>query len=752
MPVEYHELVNVAALPDAAALSITRASGVHDAIVRHDDYELLEILRQTIDGKTTFEIFVVNVQCDGVPSRSSFGIEFRERLAICVPVEPKQLVNVLALRRDFPVLMHQNQGVPGDAANLCLYFETPAAVHRTWTPQNFLRRIQWWLEKNSRGELHPADQPVEQLFFQSRYELVLPWNFDALHKAPDSRFMLSQYGERNGDEDAGVTLFLEAAQQNPQARRSEPFELTLAPVLHGFVERDPATLGQLSDLLSRRGTELLPTLKEMLRSRVDEKGTPAASDTQSSVVLLHIPVRRTEGSEPSSMTRRAFIVAVGGLALGEKTGALTRLDKTYYREAGLAGTPDTDAWRALEILPMTILYGNSAARARAQSGLAEEGPKAVLIGAGSLGSAMMNIWSRSGWGQWTVIDKDHVKPHNLSRHVAFAQHIGVPKAAAVASVNEAVMQGAVQIRPLNLDASKLEVPAVMEAISSCALVVDASTTLEYPRAVSSVDTVVRHVSVFITPDGNAGVMLAEDKKRLRRLRTLEAQYYRALIQQDWGAKHLAGTVSSFWSGAGCRDISVAMPYSKVLNQASTLAEQVQRLSTVEAAVIRVWQRNPSAGSVELHEITVEPERRESLGPHELFFDEGFEAQLRELRNASFPNETGGVLLGYHDLNINALFIVSALPAPPDSKGDAASFERGVAGLKEAVAEAQRRTADVVGYVGEWHSHPPGYSAAPSQADLIQLIQMSLGMSDDGLPAVQIIVGEGPLQILHGLVK
>ena len=40
----------------------------------------------------------------------------------------------------------------------------------------------------------------------------------------------------------------------------------------------------------------------------------------------------------------------------------------------------------------------------------------VLVGAGALGGAMLDLWTRSGWGEWTVIDEDHIKPHNLVRH------------------------------------------------------------------------------------------------------------------------------------------------------------------------------------------------------------------------------------------------------------------------------------------------------------------------------------------------
>ncbi len=97
-------------------------------------------------------------------------------------------------------------------------------------------------------------------------------------------------------------------------------------------------------------------------------------------------------------------------------------------------------------------------------------------------------------------------------------------------------------------------------------------------------------------------------------------------------------------------------------------------------------------------------------------------------------------------------MVAGLPAPSDSKSSPGSFERGVKGLADAVNEASRRTAGIVGYIGEWHSHPRGHSAAPSRDDLIQLIHLALGMADDGLPGVQLIVGERDLQVLQGTVK
>lgn len=744
----YHELANVVVIEDADTLIIPRAKGLLKAVQHQRDYSLVQLLRYPIDGTPTLECLIVDVECDGVPPKNSFGIQYRERLALCVPNDPKKLIEVLALRQDFPFLMHQNQGAPGAPASLCLYFEPPAAVMRTWTPLAFLRRIQWWLEKSARGELHPADQPVEHLFFASKYELVLPWNLEELRKNPVLRFGVVRRPERS---DGGLTCFLEAIPDGgAKAKTTAHIELTLPPIVHGFVERDPVTLGQLADLLSRREVDLISPLQLALQERVPESGAAESADDNGAVILLHIPLCREASAEPDGVAHRAFLVPVGALELGVAIGALFIHEKRYYKDMMNVQVPMT--WQEQPILPMNVLMQNDAAAARSQSGIEDGGAAGVLIGAGSLGSALLNLWGRSGWGRWTVIDEDHVKPHNLSRHSAYAQHIGESKATVVAELHAAIMEGATEILPLVADACDFTQEPVSHAFNDSALVVDASTSLEYPRAASTSDVLPRHISVFVTPNGNAAVLLSEDVKRTIRLRSLEAQYYRALIQSDWGRDHLTGRTGTFWSGASCRDISVVMPYSRILSHASTLAEQIQMAAVREDALIRIWQRDPLFGGVEVHDVRAIPEQRITLGEFDLFIDGGLEQQLRDWRQQGFPNETGGVLLGYYDFNIKAVMVVAALPAPPDSKASPSSFERGIMGLAEAVNDAATRTAGMVGYIGEWHSHPPGHSAAPSQHDLFQLIHLALGMADDGLPAVQLIVGEHDLQVLQGAVK
>lgn len=749
MTTEYRELDGFVELDDATPFAILRAQQLRDALRHQQDYGVVKILR-TEDGKD--ECIIVDVQCDGVPSRNNVGIEYRERLALVINEDARKLVTVFALRLGFPVLIHQNQELPGEPPSLCLYYESAATVYRNWTPQNFLRRIQWWLEKSACGELHPADQPVEQLFFVTHFELVLPWNLDEIRKQPNVDLVVFRGVERK---DGGQTFFLRqnTAQKNINGRAFF-LELTLPALIHGYIEREPYTLGELADLLERRGVDLLAALIAEQRKNIPQEGVGQDPNQQITVILLHIPIKRDAESEPTRVAHKAYFISQGGQVLGLHTGALIQLDGTYFSAAGILNVAQNAelGWKDVRVLPVDVLKGNSAAAARSQSGIADEGPAAVLIGAGSLGSAMLNLWGRSGRGRWTVIDKDYIKPHNLSRHVASVQHIGAPKVKVVAELQAEATAGASPVIPIDADACDQANALVVKAIAEQQLVIDASTTLEYPRVASLNDAYARHISVFVTPTGDASVLLAEDAERNHRLRTLEAQYYRALIRSDWGARHHVLPPQTFWSGASCRDISMVMAYSKIAVHAATLAEQVQTAVAQKDARIRVWQRDIETGSMTAHDVAVADERTIVLDEYKIYIDEALVESLVLMRADNLPNETGGILLGYYDFNIMSVFIVDALPAPPDSVSTQASFERGVQGLSDAIAEATQRTAGIVKYIGEWHSHPEGHRSDPSMDDVIQITHLAMGMAEEGLPVLQLIVGDDGINVLQATLK
>jgi integrative and conjugative element protein (TIGR02256 family) len=176
---------------------------------------------------------------------------------------------------------------------------------------------------------------------------------------------------------------------------------------------------------------------------------------------------------------------------------------------------------------------------------------------------------------------------------------------------------------------------------------------------------------------------------------------------------------------------------------------VMRFAKKDDAMIAVWHRDTETGAVSAYTVQTYKESMHSVGEFSVYIDDGLEAELRAMRIARLPNETGGILLGYHDLSLKTIVIVKACPAPPDSVGTPISFVRGTGDVAKGVENASARTANIVGYIGEWHTHPHGHTANASRDDVVQLVGLTLSMVEDGLPALQLIVGETDINILIG---
>lgn len=744
MDIEYHDMGWLEEIP-ASDLTLPRSLSLYSAIKQNSEYRLIRILRAVHDSVLKFECLVVDVTCDQVPSRSSNGILYRERLLLEIDVNEKQLIHVLALRKNFPILLHQNQTRTGSPAQLCLYFDSPENIFRSWTPQNFLKRIIWWLEKSSRGELHASDQPVEGLFFYSKYELVLSFNFKELQDA-NTAFTFIIGPER---EDKGMTIFawpLGSPKLTNNDKRVSVVELALPPIVHSQVEQSPYNMGDLVNLFQSKDINLIDLLKTKLA--VPEGGVDITADHNMTVFVITVPIKREQDTDPERVSHYAFFSPIGSLTLGISMGFLMRHENKVFNDAmGTVDVSEEASWRSQRIDNMTVLHFNSAETSRLKSGIINSGPTGIIVGVGALGGVLLDIWTRSGWGIWTVIDDDHLKPHNLVRHIGVATDVGLPKVDVAVQHVYSITLGATKVTGVNADGCDFSNQSLLDAHKLSNLVVDASTTINYPRLASKRDDVSRHISVFITPNGNSSVLLAEDQERKIRLRTLEAQYYRALINQELGQHNLHDSGGSFISGSSCRDISFVMPYSKIMNHATTLSEQVITASETTKAAIRVWNRNNTDGNVNSYHIVPEPEICMSIDDFDIYIDEGLVKKIKRHRAQGLPNETGGILLGYYDFNVKTIVIVDILSAPVDSIASPTSFERGTKGTQQQVHEIARKTADMVGYIGEWHSHPAGHSAKPSKDDYYQVVFLSLGMAEDGFPAISLIVGENDLQVL-----
>ncbi|MBD2505147.1 ThiF family adenylyltransferase [Anabaena azotica] len=722
------------------ALTMPTSRRMFKVCVEHKFFELVELRKIVANQQQVGEMLVVDCTNDDVPTRNEIGILYRERIGLIFYFEETRMPEVQALRQNFPVTLHQNHVNKGEPASLCLYFESWNVVKRFWTPQKHLNRVLWWISETAKGTLHREDQPVEQFYFRSPYEIILPPDFDIKIQENGLTLTVEQVEDK-----VLLGKFLPTSCEENKQQKLKCIAMSLQPVTHGTIERFPYDLGTLDSQLSARGAKFFDLLCNEINCFIGSEGIPKKADHKI-LLILQIPIQRSDNSCIERNDYKAFSLNINLGQLGEACGVLSDgTDGKYYKiisfSKEIANPPST--WRSIDIFPLEITLSLTTTSAQQASGITNATSEfsGVLAGVGALGSNLADIWYREGWGTWTFIDPDHIKPHNLARHTTKHFQVGQFKANAVKQmVEEIYFDDYVKAFAIVDDATNWSNAELKKSVETADIIIDATTTLTVPRELAIAQSK-RVASVFVTPSGYGSVLLLEDSKRDIRIDGLEAQYYGAILNNSWGEQHLDEHQGHLWVGAGCRDVSKVIATDLLQVHAATLARQIRFRRDQSDASILVWHIEPDTGAISVENVSVTLPLTILIDKWKIVWYVSLQEKVRELRSANLPNETGGVLLGYIDQVLQTIFIVDILPAPIDSIADPSGFTRGVQELEQQINFAQKRTANIVSYIGEWHSHPPAISTMPSIHDIKLLSYLVEMLKYEGLPALMLIVGE-----------
>ncbi|WP_199527602.1 ThiF family adenylyltransferase [Pseudoalteromonas sp. bablab_jr004] len=723
-----------------------------DVVEKHNDCEFVEAIRVL----KNFEALVVDFGDGTFETDNSIGVQRIERLALCYNPKAEFCWDVRALRKDFPLSIHQNHTADGEPRSLCLYYEPWPSVERTWTAQNFIKKIFWWLRSTAEETIHPSDQPIEQLFFKSKYQFVLPDTHFDLFNQESLDLIFGRIDESETPVETVVGRYeninSELSETHAELPYILPITIVTSAIENGPVEDYPFKLGELKKRLELRGVDLLESLQNAIRRIVPEEGGLSIDTNLKSKVLLIMGIPRKRNGRIERMDVQGFLLHVNIGLFGESLGVLLRnpADKKKWF-LDIFGNPNpTDYWEQQAILPTEVQFMPSAKEIRKFSGLRDADCEfeGVLAGVGALGSSLAETWAREKWGNWDFVDDDIVKPHNLVRHISNAWGVGFSKVKVLNDYLSNMFSISLLESPLR-HVCKFDValPKIRKLIERKDLIVDATTTLEVPRELYRSDCKARVASVFLTPNGMSSVLLLEDQERETRTISLEAQYYRAIIHSDsWGKEHLDGSFEQFWVGAGCRDISVSLSNELVKLHSSMIGRQLRLALKSEKPQIYVWTYNDESACLKCDKVPVAPSKTLQVGDWEVLWDEDIESSLIEKRKNSLPDETGGVLLGFIDVKLKSISLVLAGTEPSNSISSPFEFSRGTEGVLDTLEESSKRTANIVRYIGEWHSHPKCVSSALSSLDILQLDHLSKINNTEGLPAVMLVVAEGEVSI------
>lgn len=704
------------------------------------NYVKLVDCRINSDKKADIIIFDITVE---LAQRQIYDIREIERIACVFSHDDSVIPIVYALRDDFPLTPHMNQQKFEYPRCLCIFDEDEEDLKISWSAPELVYRIAVWLLETSMNTLHSQDQPLEPFLYFAQDSLVLPTQYYENPYIPQ-RYKLSERVSENG----GKTYIAHRFESDMGEKAYVPITVVSDPVEHGVIRKLPGNLYELIQISREAGIDLLSIIINQLKD-IKEHLTHQQYETHGLIIILVLPKKRDEKGKEEHYEFRAFLLKGSILQLGVCLGIWQVMEG---RHLGLVLEPDEIEKPGLDIIihPLNVLRPFNKEFASEISGYTTEDCKIAMVGAGALGSHLICNLVRSGFGKWTVIDKDDLYPHNLGRHILNFEHIGLSKATSVANYVNSIISGDKVAEGIVVNILKPEInkKKVMDTLISSDIILDVSTSIAVERYLAlDVESRARRVSAFLNPAGTDLVMIIEDSERQLKLDFLEMQYYRSIINIPELEHHLAFQNNRIRYGNSCRDISNRIPEDYISMLSSICSAYFRRIVNKNDAEVHVWQIEPESFSVKHHNIEIYKKLyQETHNGWTVIIDEYVNLKIKKLRDEKLPLETGGVLIGSYDMQRRIIYVVDTIPSPPDSEEKPISYIRGCVGLRDKVEKVSNKTQKRLEYVGEWHSHPKGYSGEPSEYDIKLLEYVSRLMKYDGHPGLMIICSDSGLKI------
>lgn len=664
----------------AEALRISKAKDFANAVKTAPYAHLLECKRT----RDCHEVVVFDAEVE-VGQKPVHDIRGRERIAVVFEESDTRMPEVLALRRDFPLVPHLNLQQEEFPRSLCLAEQPYRERKLQWTGATFVDEIRRWLALTAKGRLHAEDQPLEPLLLGSAGNLILPCD---LLKETEPELLFVSVVERG----EGRRTFV--------AERVAVFNEDLIPHKyvacffqsnshqHGIIRKAPTTLFELHEFLKDGKMDLLDELRnrfEKWESQIDEQKIVDAK----LVLIIALPKTRHENATSETTEIRAFLtfetiseIRIGIGLWGKDQGHIGKLLQIDRDEKG----------DNIQIGMLNPICSFSREQAALFNGFSSrKSMKIVAVGLGALGSQVFMNLIRAGYGEWTLIDKDFLLPHNLARHALSGCFIGEAKSRSLAEIANHTIKGDsiadwIVADVLNPEAPPETLDNISKAFNCADIILDASASVPVARHLAhDVDSAARRISIFLNPSGTAVVLLAEDPTRKTTLDFLEMQYYRCLINEPYLGTHLQRNSEEIRYATSCRDVSSIIPQDFVALHAAICSRAIHQVTSNEKACLSIWCTDADQINVQRHSFPVTSPLICEKGKWTLSTDEWLLDKVFKVREEKLPNETGGVLVGAYDFQRNIVYVVDCLPSPPDSEewptAIAQSNHRGTVGFR-----------------------------------------------------------------------
>jgi Prokaryotic E2 family A/ThiF family/Prokaryotic homologs of the JAB domain len=389
--------------------------------------------------------------------------------------------------------------------------------------------------------------------------------------------------------------------------------------------------------------------------------------------------------------------------------------------------------------------------------------RTALFGCGALGSKIALHFARSGQTKLDLIDPDGLTTHNLVRNGLLANRLGQNKAYALKQEINAIFQNdpSLDIAVFKSSLEEFLIGENKERLLNCSWIFDATASRTALEALCCADLLARPdcFRCEIADGGGIGLVTIEGPGRNPRLDDIQAQLFDLSLDDPSLSRWLQearnereGRVGSHMEqivlGLGCRTETLKLSDDIISFHASTFAMEFRQLNEQgldrQTGGLRIVKLNvpemPSTAieKFEILPVKVVPNANQKGTGWEMRLKHGLAEQMQTELDRNRPKETGGLLIGMINFKRKIVYVTRLLEAPKDSVGSGQCFVRGIMDLPEDIDAITEASGGLLGYVGEWHTHPNG-SRKLSIRDKQAITQLRQQLEPSGLVTLVILV-------------
>ena len=621
--------------------------------------------------------------------------------------------------------------------------------------RGLVARLNLWLQRAAAGTLDPDGQPLHPPAVYASYDNgsvvvtpdlgeLVPWREQV---TPGTTATLYAWCQRNGTRvDVVEWLQSDAAYDRvladgfePRDKLGNPFFVVPVLLISDELGMEyPSQASMLAESLEQAGIARDELLRMFTSAGTFNRaiGSMAGvSDEAPLVVMLGTPARRVEGTR-----RLAHLSAWRIDGLGKQIMDL--LGKVQSRRSDLTDEVRSlaDQWLGFAKTSWMVMHESrpEVTRRRDEGSSISwlSGKRVLILGCGALGAPVAEQCVRAGVSSVTVVDNAAVRPGLLVRQPYDDADIGFGKATMLARNlsrirRDLTVDGLIKDAVHALLANELD-PLQFDLIVDATADIGTRAALESVRASSSADWPPILTGLFGHEATRGLVVVARGNATgsahdiLRRV-AIDARAQAAGTWSDIADDFFPDPPRTeiFLPEPGCSSPTFVGSATQANALASMLlwagVQELTEYSQPMAAVaVRLPGSGATAGAFDRLTWPNDVVARDETGEYVVLVSQRAMAEIRaEVRRGARVRgrsiETGGMLLGSFDEATGRAYIDAATGPSPDSQLSAMYFSHGTAGTQEVIDHSQRRSANRVGFVGMWHSHPYG-PASPSPTD------------------------------------